>query len=154
MSDSSSAYPLLSPYLAVREASQAIEFYTAAFGACERFRLTDPNSGKVGHAEMIVNGSLVMLSDEYPGHNTAPATLGGSPVTFSLMVDDVDAWVERARAAGAIIKMEPQNTFYGHRSAVIVDPFGHQWMVQREVEKVSTAEMQRRWNDACKPKKA
>jgi len=92
-----------------------------------------------------------MLADEYPAFNKAPGTLGGTPVKLCLMVKDVDASVARARDAGATVVMPPKDQFYGHRSACIQDPFGHEWMFQCEIEKVSPAEMQRRWDAMVKP---
>ncbi len=150
MSASHFDYPPLSPALAVRDAAKAIEFYKAAFGAVERFRLVDPESGKIGHAELTINGCVVMLADEYPAYNKAPQTLGGTPVKLSLMVTNVDALVEQAKQAGATVLMPPQDQFYGHRSGCIQDPFGHQWMIQQEIEKVTPAEMQRRWEAMLK----
>jgi PhnB protein len=137
----------MSPYLTVKDASRAIAFYQAAFGATEIFRLTDPHSGIIGHAEIIINGSHFMLSDENPGWgNKSPLNLGGTAVTFSLMVENADIAVERARVAGATILMPPTDMFYGFRSASISDPFGHSWMLQHEFEKVSPDEMKKRWN--------
>ena len=150
MNQEPTRYPPMIPGLAVKNAAKAIEFYQAAFGAVELYRLVDPESGKIGHAELTINGSLIMLADEYPAFNKAPDTLGGTPVKICLMVEDVDAAVDRARKAGATITMPPQDQFYGHRSAVIQDPFGHQWMFQHEIEKVSPAEMQHRWNAMVK----
>lgn len=141
------SYPPMSPYLTVKDASRAIEFYQAAFGATEIFRLTDAASGTIGHAEIIINGSHFMLSDENPGWgNKSPLSLGGTAVTFSLMVENTDVAVERARVAGATVEMPPSNMFYGFRSAAISDPFGHRWMLQHEFEKVSPDEMQKRWD--------
>ena len=141
-------YPVLSPYITVRDAAQAIAFYKAAFGATERFRLTDKKSGAVGHAEILIQGSLVMLSEENPQWgNKSPQLLGGSPVTFCVMVPNADAACERAVAAGATVLMPPADQFYGFRSASVVDPYGHQWMLQHEVEKVSPEELQKRWDN-------
>ena len=139
-------YPPLIPGIAVRNASQAIEFYVAAFGAVELYRLIDPESGKIGHAELLINGSLVMLADEYPEFNKSPETLNGTTARFCLMVPDVDQAVVRAVAAGATITRPASDQFYGHRSACLRDPFGHEWMLQHEFEKVTPAEMQQRWN--------
>jgi PhnB protein len=100
---------------------------------------------------MMLNGHLVMLSDENPAHNKTPQTLDGTTVKLCLMVDDVDAAVSRASAAGAIVTMPPTDMFYGHRSAQVRDPFGHEWMIQHEIEKVSLDEMQLRWNAMVKP---
>ncbi len=148
-------YPKLSPALAVTDAAKALEFYKAAFGAEELFRLVDPENGKVGHAEILVNGELVMLADEYPAFNKSPATLGGTPVKLSLMVDDVDAAMQKAADAGAEIVIPVSDQFYGHRSGSVKDPFGHLWVFSKEIEKVSPEEMQRRWDEmaAGVPKK-
>lgn len=143
----SSDYPAFSPYLCVRDAAQALAFYRAAFGATERFRLTDKKSGQVVHAELLIQGALVMLSEENPQWgNKAPPTLGGSSVTFCVMVPDADAACERAVAAGAKVLMPPADQFYGFRSASVADPFGHQWMLQHEIEEVPPEEMQKRWD--------
>ena len=136
----------ITPYLTVKDAAKAIRFYQQAFGAKELFRLADPQ-GKVGHAEVEIRGSVVMLSDEYPDFGAlAPATIGGSPVTIHLSVDDVDRVVETAKAAGATVLREVKDEFYGERSGMIADPFGHKWHVSTHVEDVSPAEMQKRWN--------
>jgi PhnB protein len=140
------SYSSLIPALAVHDAVQAIAFYQQAFNATELYRLIDPESGKVGHAELLLNGSMIMLADEYPTFNKTPQTLGGTTVKFALMVDDVDVSVERASAAGAIVVRPPSDEFYGYRSATVRDPFGHEWMLQKEIEKVTPAEMQRRWD--------
>lgn len=146
MPNTESSYPLLSPSLAVRDAGKAIQFYVDAFDAEERFRLVDPLSGKIGHAELTINGSLVTLADEYAEYNTSPETLGGTAVKLTLMVDDVDASVDQAIAAGATVIMPATDAFYGHRSACVRDPYGHEWNLQRELERVPPAEMQRRWD--------
>ena len=143
-------YPPLIPGLAVKDAAKAIEFYKAAFGATELFRLNDPETGKVGHAELMVNGSLIMVADEYPAYNKSPATLGGTPVKICLMVADVDAALEQAKEAGATVIMPAADQFYGHRSACVADPFGHEWLLQHEIEKISPVEMQRRWDAMVK----
>lgn len=140
-------YPVLSPYLSVSDAAQAIVFYKAAFGAVERYRLTDGKTGKVVHAELLIEGGLVMLSEENPQWgNKSPSTLGGTAVTFCVMVKNADTAFDRAVAAGATVLMPPADQFYGFRSCSVSDPFGHQWMLQHELEKVSPAEMQKRWD--------
>lgn len=151
MSTTSPEYPVLSPYLTVRDAAKAIEFYKAAFGATERFRLTDKRAGTIGHAELLIAGRLVMLSEENPAWgNKSPAALGGTAVTFCVMVDDVDAAFARAVSAGAKPLMPVANQFYGFRSGSVTDPFGHQWMLQRQIETVSPEEMQKRWDAMTK----
>jgi len=143
-------YPSFSPYLAVHDAEAALAYYNAAFGAVELYRLVDSTSGKIGHAELTLNGHLVMLSEENPAWNKSPRTLGGTAVKFCLMVDDPDSAFARAVSAGAEALMPPRDEFYGFRSASVRDPFGHEWMLQKEIEKVSPKEMQRRWDDMIK----
>ncbi len=136
----------MSPYLTVKGASKAIEFYSAAFGATELYRLSDPATGVIGHAEIMINGSRLMLSDEnLAWGNKSPQTLSGTPVKLCLMVEDTDGAVERAQGAGASVEMPPTDMFYGFRCASVRDPFGHQWMIQHEIEKVSPEDMQTRW---------
>jgi len=147
MNNPPSSYPPMSPYLTVKDANKAIEFYQAAFGATELYRLTDASTGTIGHAEILINGSHIMLADEnLAWGNKSPLTLGGTSVKLCLMVESTDASVERARAAGAIVEMPPSDMFYGFRCAAICDPFGHKWMLQHEIEKVSPEEMQKRWD--------
>lgn len=146
----STPYPPLVSYLSVNGAAKAIDFYQAAFGATERYRLTDSASGNVGHAELEINGSMIMLSDEFPGFSTSAQTLGGTPVIFCLMVESADAAVERAVAAGAKVIRPLTDEFYGFRSATVEDPFGYRWMLQHEIEKVAPEEMQKRWDEMVK----
>ncbi|MFN7180179.1 VOC family protein [Hyphomonas sp.] len=120
---------LLSPHLTCRNCAGAIAFYKEAFGAEEMMRLPGPD-GRLLHAAIRVNGSMVMLTDEYPemgGHS--PLALGGSPVTLHLMVDDVDAVAARAVAAGAEITMPVADQFWGDRYGVVKDPYGHMWSI-------------------------
>jgi PhnB protein len=146
MNTTITTYPPIIPALAVHDAAQAIAFYQQAFNAIELYRLIDPETGKVGHAELSLNGMMIMLADEYPAFNKTPQTLGGTTMKLALMVDDVDASVALASKAGATVVMPPSDEFYGHRSATVRDPFGHEWMFQKEMEKVTPEEMQRRWN--------
>jgi PhnB protein len=139
----------LAPYLAVKNAAQAVEFYQSVLGAKEAFRLTNPE-GKVCHSELHFGDSAIMLSEEFPGYSKSPETLGGTPVRLCLNVTDVEATVDRAAKAGATITMPPSDQFYGYHSAAIRDPFGHEWMIQRQIEKVEPAEMQRRFDEMCK----
>jgi uncharacterized glyoxalase superfamily protein PhnB len=133
------------PYLRVRDAGRALAFYKEAFGAEELFRLTEP-SGRIGHAEIRIGGTTLMLSDEYPEMNiVGPQTLGGTTFSIHLHVDDADAWIERAVAAGATVLRAAADAFYGERSGSVRDPFGHEWLVGHQVEEVSTEEMQRRY---------
>jgi len=133
------------PYLHVSDAAKAIEFYAQAFDATEKFRLTEP-SGRVGHAELDFNGSTLMLADEFPEYDIrGPQPGSHTTVTLHLHVDDCDAMIERARAAGAKVSMAAQDHFYGERSGCLIDPFGHRWTVGHSIEKVETEEMQRRY---------
>lgn len=137
----------LSPYIAVRDADAAIAFYARAFGAEELFRLVDPVSGKIGHAEILIQGCLVMISDEYPDFGAlSPDSIGGSAVKFHLDVSDADLAVQTAEAAGATILRKLELQFHGCRQALVADPFGYSWFVSEKVEEVSPAEMQARWN--------
>lgn len=145
-SSSSQSYPPVSPAFAVDGAADAIEFYKKAFGAQERYRLTDPETKKIGHAEITINGALIMLADEYPAFNKSPKTLGGTTMKICLMSQDVDQDFDRAVKAGAEIVQPLQDHFYGHRAGCLRDPFGHEWMISQEKEKVTPEEMQRRWN--------
>jgi PhnB protein len=149
------SYPPLSPALTVNDAVGAIEFYKRAFRAEERSRLVDPESGKIGHAELAINGALIMLSDEYPQFNKSPRTLGGTAVKLGLMSADVDADFDRAVKAGAEVLRPLTDEFYGHRSGTLRDPFGHEWTISQEIEKLSPEEMQRRWKAlVAEPKKS
>jgi uncharacterized glyoxalase superfamily protein PhnB len=150
MNISVNTYPSLIPALVVHNGAKEIAFYKQAFDAIELYRLICPETGKVGHEELSINGMMIMLADEFPAFNKSPQTLGGTTMRISLMVDDVDSSVDRASAAGAIVVMPPSDQFYGHRSATIRDPFGHEWMFQKEIEKVSPEEMQRRWDAMVK----
>lgn len=133
------------PYLCIRDAARAIEFYKQAFGATESYRLTEP-SGKVGHAEIKIGQALIMLADEYPEHgNRSPQTIGGSPVNIHLYVEDADAMVSQAVAAGAKLLRPVQDEFYGDRAGKLEDPFGHVWFIATHKEDVSPEEMQKRF---------
>ena len=137
----------VTPYLIVRGAAQAIEFYIRAFGATELYRLTEPG-GRVGHAELRIRGSIVMLADEYPDFGSvSPATLGGTPVKLHLQVEDVDGFMRRAVAQGAVELRAPKDQFHGERSGMLADPFGHHWFVSTHIEDVSPEEMQRRFTE-------
>ena len=141
-------YPRLSPYLCVDGAARAIEFYVDVLGATERMRMAEPD-GKIGHAELELGGSVIMLADEYPdvGH-LSPTRIGGTPVTLHAYVEDVDAVFEKALAAGAKALRPVENQFYGDRSGQFEDPFGHRWSVASHVEDVDSEEMARRAEQA------
>jgi PhnB protein len=137
-------YPTVTPYLIVRGAAAAIDFYRTAFGAAERMRMDTPG-GKIGHAELLIGGSLVMLADEMPEMGwSSPAAIGGTPVSLHLYVDDVDAVVERALAAGATLSRPVADQFYGDRLGTVIDPFGHVWSISTHIEDVSPEEIRRR----------
>jgi len=137
--------PLVIPYLIVNGAARAFEFYAQAFGAVEVLRLTEPG-GRVGHGEIRIGASRVMLADEYPEHGIlGPAARGGTTVSLNLSVADADAVVERAVAAGATLRKAVADQFYGERSGQVEDPFGHVWHVAARIEDVSLEEMQRRF---------
>lgn len=137
-------YRSITPYLVVDGAERAIAWYAEAFGARERMRLPMPGS-RIGHAEIEIGDSLVMLADEAPQWEArGPGAFGGSPVTLHLYVADVDATVARAVAAGATLKRPVENQFYGDRSGTLLDPFGHVWHVATHVEEVPPEEITRR----------
>ena len=138
------------PYLHVKDAARAIDFYTTAFGAREKLRLTEPG-GRIGHAELDFGGMTLMLADEYPEYGIrGPQSIGGTSVTLHLHVDDADEAIRRSADAGAVIEREPQDAFYGERSGVVRDPFGHRWNIGHAIEDVSAEEMQRRYAELMK----
>lgn len=135
----------LFPYLHVHDAAHAIAFYTRVFGVTEKFRLTEPG-GRIGHAELDFNGATLMLSDEYPEYNIRSArSIGASPVSLHLHVDNADEVVARAVEAGATLEIPLQDHFYGERSGAVRDPFGHRWSIGHSIEDVAPEEMQRRY---------
>ena len=137
-------------YLTVHDCAAAIEFYQRAFDAEEIFRLTEP-SGRIGHAELKIGPSVLMLADEYPEYGIkGPRSLGGAGFRMHLHVDNADALIERAVAAGATLVMPAQDQFYGERGGRVHDPFGHEWLIGHEIEKVSPEEMQRRYDEMMK----
>jgi PhnB protein len=141
-------YQHVTPYLCVDGASAAIDFYRSVFGATERVRMDAPD-GKIGHAEVQVGDSVIMLADEHPDIGfLSPKTIGGTPVTFSIYVEDADATFERAVSAGAKALRPVENQFYGDRSGQFEDPFGHRWNVATHVEDVSPEEMAKRMAEA------
>ena len=132
-------------YLCVNDTAAAIAYYSEVFGAREKFRLTEP-SGRIGHAELDFDGATLMLCDEFPEFGIRSAkTLGATPVTIHLHVDDADAVCERALKAGATLDSQLQDQFYGERSGSFRDPFGHRWNVGHSIEQVPVEEMQRRY---------
>lgn len=142
------------PYLAVRDAAAAIEFYKRAFGAVELMRLTQPD-GKIGHAQIRIGEAGIMLADEFPEYEfLSPKALGGSPMRINLVVPDVDAFVQRAVAAGARVTQAIKDEFYGERCGQIEDPFGFRWMVSTPKEELSGEEVQRRFDALMKGSEA
>ena len=145
-------YQAVTPYLIVDGAAQALEFYKQVFGATEQMRMAAPD-GRIGHAEMRIGDSVVMLADEVPDMGyRGPKAYGGSALSLMVYVDDVDATFRRALAAGAVERRAVQNQFYGDRSGTLEDPFGHTWTVSTHVEDLSQEEMAKRSEQAMKQK--
>jgi len=137
-------YHTATPYLITKDAASAIEFYKKAFGATELMRFADP-SGKVGHAEIKIGDSPIMLADEFPEMGfRSPQSFGGSPISIVLYVEDVDTIFNRAIAAGAKELRPVKDQFYGDRSGTLEDPFGHVWTVSTHKEELSLEEIHRR----------
>jgi PhnB protein len=143
-------YPQLTPYLAIDGAAKAIDFYVEVLGAVERMRMPGDSPDNIGHAELQIGDSVLMLADEFPdmGHQS-PKRLGGSPVTMHLYVEDVDAVHAKALANGATELRAVETQFYGDRSGQFEDPFGHRWNVASHVEDVSEEEMAKRAAEAA-----
>jgi PhnB protein len=137
-------YHALTPYLAVDDAAQAIEYYRKAFGAKERVRMETPD-GKIGHAELEIGDSLVMLSDTFPPASTRPPKeLGGTSASVFMYAEDVDAVVKQAVDAGATVTMEVADQFWGDRFGTVTDPFGHVWSIATHVEDLTPEEIAER----------
>lgn len=135
------------PYLRVRDSRAAIDFCQRAFSATELFRLVEPTTGRIGHAEIKIGKTVIMLSDEFPEYGiVGPKSIAGTSFTMHLHVDDADAWIERAVAEGATLVRAPSDAFYGERSGTVRDPEGHEWLIGHAIEEVSVEEMQRRYN--------
>ncbi len=144
-------YHSVTPYLIIRDAGRAIAFYKKAFGATEMMRMPGPD-GKIGHAEIKIGDSPIMLADEAPDMPSAgrsPQSLGGSPITILLYVEDVDAFTNRALAAGAKVVRPVQDQFYGDRAGTVADPFGYEWHIHTHVEDIAPEEMERRASAAA-----
>jgi len=143
-------YATVTPYLYVRDAARAIDFYAKAFGAIELYRLPNPG-GKIGHAEILIATSRIMLADEFPEMNVkGPQSLEGTSVSFLIYVEDVDARFDRAIAPGATVLRPLKDQFYGDRSGTLADPFGHSWTIATHVEDVLPEEMQARFEAAMR----
>ena len=140
----------VTPYLIIKGAAEAIEFYKRAFDAKEAMRMAQPD-GRVGHAELAIGDSRIMLADEFPEMGArSPKTLGGSPVSLHLYVEDVDALAARATAAGIKVLRPVQDQFYGDRTGSFEDPYGHLWHIATNKEDVPMAELRRRAAEAMK----
>lgn len=136
-------YHSVTPYLSIKGAAEAIEFYKKAFGATELFRME--NDGKIGHAEIKIGDSPIMLADEFPDMGfVSPKTLGGSPIGLMIYVDDVDTVFNRAIESGGVEMRPLQDQFYGDRSGTLKDPYGHVWTVATHKEDVAPEEMEKR----------
>jgi PhnB protein len=137
-------YHSVTPYLIIKDAAKAIDFYKRAFGATELMRMPTPE-GRIGHAEIRIGDSAIMLADEYPemGHRS-PQSLGGTGVSLMVYVERVDETFKKAIAAGATEVQPLKDQFYGDRSGTLQDPFGHVWTIATHTEDVEPAEMQRR----------
>jgi len=137
-------YHTITPYLILHDAARAIEFYQRAFGATELFRMADP-SGKIGHAEIKIGDSPIMLADEHPEMGArSPKSIGGSPISLLVYVENVDAFVDHAVAAGAKLMRPVENKFYGDRSGALEDPFGYQWFIATHIDDAPPEELDRR----------
>jgi PhnB protein len=137
----------LCPYLVVKGAQAAIDFYVRAFGATLDFKLVDPADGRIGHAELRFGATRLFLADEYPDFGAVgPDALGGSPVKLHLDVADAEAFVAHAVREGASVLRALKLEFYGNRTGLLADPFGYSWFISSQVEDLSPAEMQRRWD--------
>ena len=134
-------YHSVTPYLIIKGASAAIDFYKKAFGATELFRMPDPKGKGVAHAEIKIGDSPIMLADEQPQMYRSPQSLGGTPVSLMLYVEDVDTVFPRAVAAGAKVVKPIADQFYGDRSGALHDPFGHLWTIATHKKDVSSEEM-------------
>jgi len=134
----------LNAYITIKGCSDAIEFYKKAFGAIEKGRLLMPD-GTIAHAEIEIEGSLLMMAEEnLEWGNKSPTTVGGNPMTFGLYVVDVEASFQKAIDAGATVVMPVDNMFYGDRVGQVMDPYGYKWMITTHVEDMSFEEMQKR----------
>jgi len=140
-------YHTVTPYLVMKGASEAIDFYTKVFGAKEVVRMDGPG-GSIGHAEIMIGDSFIMLADESPEMGfQGPEAVGGTPVSLVIYIEDVDAVFARALAAGATEKKPLKDQFYGDRSGTITDPFGHVWTISTHKEDVSPEEMDKRMKE-------
>ncbi|HEX9119622.1 MAG TPA: VOC family protein [Terriglobales bacterium] len=143
-------YHTATPYLVMRHAAKALDWYHDVLGATEVMRFPTPD-GKIGHAEIKIGDSFIMLADECPDMGyVGPESLGGSPGLIMIYVENVDSVFKRALDHGAKMKQELKDQFYGDRNGTIIDPFGHQWTIATHIEDVTPEEMQRRMSAAKK----
>ncbi|MFF3859969.1 VOC family protein [Streptomyces sp. NPDC002209] len=141
-------YPRVTPYLCTDGAAAAIDFYASVFGATERMRMPAPD-GRIGHAELELGNSVIMLADEYPEIGfRSPKSVGGTPITLHVYVEDVDAVFAKALSLGATEVSPVKDEFYGDRTGQLEDPFGHRWNIATHVEDVPAAEMEKRAKEA------
>jgi PhnB protein len=141
------------PYLCVKDAAKALEFYKKAFGATELMRMGEPG-GKIGHAEIKIGEAIIMLADEFPDYgHLSPQSLGGTPVSMMIYVEDVDGFVNKAVSAGVKVLRPVEDQFYGDRSAHLEDPFGHKWHFATHIEDVQPEEMKKRHDEFIKQMK-
>ena len=137
-------YNIVTPYLSIKGAAKAVEFYKSVFGATEVVRMPGPD-GRIMHAELKIGDSMIMLSDEHPQMGAlSPQSVGGTPITLHLYVANVDAIVQKAVDAGASLDRPVKDQFYGDRTGSLTDPFGHKWYVATHVEDVSPEELKKR----------
>jgi PhnB protein len=140
----------LTIYITCTDAARAIDWYKQVFGATDKLRLDQPD-GRVGHAELRIGDSILMVADEFPEMDIrSPQSVGGTPVTIAVQVDDPDRVVAKAASAGAKVVMPPADQFYGYRCAKIADPFGHVWSIMTDKERLSDEEIQRRFEAMTK----
>ena len=138
-----SGYNSVQPYLIIKNCADALEFYKKAFGVTERMRMTRPD-GQIGHAEIQVGDSVIMMADEHPGMDAfAPQHYGGSPISLHIYVEDCDAAYRQAMASGSTSVREPADQSYGDRNAGVLDPFGYKWWLSTHVRDVSLEELQK-----------
>jgi PhnB protein len=147
-------YHSVTPYLIVKGAAEALDFYKSGFNAFEKLRLLDPDSGVVSHAEIMIGDSVVMLSEEFPERGfKGPETLGGASGSFLIYVEDVDSLFKKAIQAGAKEMRPVQDQFYGDRSGTLKDPYGHVWTLATHMEDLSDEQIDKRFEEFMKQQK-
>jgi PhnB protein len=142
----------LCPYLTIKGAQAAIDFYVKAFGASLDFKLADPSDGRIGHAELCFGATRLFLADEYPDFGAvSPETLGGSPIKLHLDVADADTFTSNAVRQGATVLRPVKLEFHGYRIGLLADPFGYSWFIASQHEVLTETQMQARWSDMMNP---